>query len=570
MLFDDRLDTVLRSPAGGERAARTQYRQLVDLIGSSRDANQSERLGEGLQRLTELEEAIPAEQRAAIIREPGMRLRNPRLVALLAESGPPVAVAAMASARLDEDGWNAIIPQLPIPARGLLRHRNDLPEATSALLARLGVKDLVLPLPAGFIPAVVSAGADKPVLELDPDLEEEDVLVLEQEEGIGALVNRIEAFRKARQTGSPGAIAPRLPLDDRLEEPPRKLPKIFDFSTNAAGRVDWADPAEAPMIVGFAIPGPVAKCSPDVQRALISRQPIRDGRIELEGAPAIAGSWRIDATPHFALEDGHFTGFRGRLRRYAEQPAPSPKKDETPEQHAADRVRQMLHELRTPVNAIQGFAEVIQQQVFGKAPNEYRALAAAIGVDIARIQAGFDELERFARLEAGSLELTAGESDLRATAAETIKRLEGVLRPRSAGFEFLVQRGECNVTMVDEDLQQLCWRLLATLAGAVAPGEVLEVTLDRLDGKAILTAELPAAMDESDEIFVNARGDAPRAVSAGPFGTGFALRLARAEARAVSGDLVRQENRLVLNLPLFIGQYGDDRGQSGGNIAQAG
>jgi len=34
MLFDDRLATVLRSGAAGERAARTQFRQLLDLLGS--------------------------------------------------------------------------------------------------------------------------------------------------------------------------------------------------------------------------------------------------------------------------------------------------------------------------------------------------------------------------------------------------------------------------------------------------------------------------------------------------------------------------------------------------------
>ena len=35
MQFDDRLATVLRSGAAGERAARTQFRQLLDLLGST-------------------------------------------------------------------------------------------------------------------------------------------------------------------------------------------------------------------------------------------------------------------------------------------------------------------------------------------------------------------------------------------------------------------------------------------------------------------------------------------------------------------------------------------------------
>ena len=35
MQFDDRLATVLRSGVAGERAARTQFRQLLDLLGSA-------------------------------------------------------------------------------------------------------------------------------------------------------------------------------------------------------------------------------------------------------------------------------------------------------------------------------------------------------------------------------------------------------------------------------------------------------------------------------------------------------------------------------------------------------
>ena len=58
----------------------------------------------------------------------------------------------------------------------------------------------------------------------------------------------------------------------------------------------------------------------------------------------------------------------------------------------------MLHELRTPVNAIQGFAEVIQQQLFGPTPHEYRALAAGIAGDAARILSAFEELDRLAGL----------------------------------------------------------------------------------------------------------------------------------------------------------------------------
>src|SRR5207302_1921157 len=110
----------------------------------------------------------------------------------------------------------------------------------------------------------------------------------------------------------------------------------------------------------------------------------------------------------------------GRMRRPKPatpmEPASAPESD-------ADRMRQLLHELRTPVNAVQGFAEVIQQQLFGPAPHEYRALAAAIAGDAAQLLAGFEELERLTRLDSGKVELGKGGCDLAAIAQATVAQL---------------------------------------------------------------------------------------------------------------------------------------------------
>src|SRR5690606_4544613 len=251
--------------------------------------------------------------------------------------------------------------------------------------------------------------------------------------GTGALVRRIEAFQRARREGG---AAPRLPLEDgrALEPDVVRRAGAFDFSTDASGVVDWADPAIAPLTVGLTLggprPGAVAELDEMGARELARRLPLRDRRLTLVGLPEIAGVWRIDAAPFFRQETGQFAGYRGRLRRL-----PPPSELTAPASSQADRMRQLLHELRTPVNAIQGFAELIQQQMFGSAPNEYRALAAAIAVDAARLMAGFDEIDRLAKLETGALQLEPGESDWREVVATILRRLDGVLRPRGARIE---------------------------------------------------------------------------------------------------------------------------------------
>jgi len=540
LLFDDRLATVLRTRAGSEAGARTQYRQLIDLLGSMPAGASSELVEAAYDRLDELAEELPQTVQSAIVRGPGLRLRNRTLVAWMARGEPQAAAAVMATAQLSESDWVYLIPRLPMVARGFLRHRRDLPFSARQVLERLGVKDLVLPEPALDEPpdALFPPPPErKPRPEPRPDAED----------GIGALVRRIEAFQRARREVGP---SPRLPLEEaRPEAEFERRPQAFDFATDATGTVTWADPAMAPLAVGMTFgpprPGAVAALDEAAARAMVRRLPVRGARALLAGPPEISGEWRLDAAPAFAPATGQFSGYQGRMRRPAASPTPAaPARSD-----AGDRMRQLLHELRTPVNAIQGFAELIQQQMFGAAPNEYRALAAAVAVDAARLLAGFDEIDRLARLESGALRLDEGQCDLRLVIADMLHRLAGVLRPRSARMELAAQGERFIVGMAAGDAMQMAWRLLATLAGALAPGEIVDVVLESDGRRVSLEIDLPSGLAANGDPFEAALPAQPRAVSAGMFGAGFTLRLARAEAQSIGGRLARQDDRLRLELP---------------------
>ncbi|WP_140420545.1 sensor histidine kinase, partial [Novosphingobium sp. B 225] len=371
------------------------------------------------------------------------------------------------------------------------------------------------------------------------------------EDSIGALVKRIEAYRKARQVvdAQPLADSPRLPLGEEhaLQVPPEA--RAFDFATDAAGRIIWADPGVAPMTMGIQLDRE-GLAPPALREALRRRQPLRALHLKLSGARAIAGQWQIDAAPAFDPLTGRFTGYRGRMRRPAPAAAaavsPLPPRDSE-----ADRLRQMLHELRTPVNAIQGFAEVIQQQLFGPTPHEYRALAAGIAGDAARMLAAFEELERLAKLDSGALDPEPGETDLAALIAATVAQLAAHTRSRGSGFAAKIEEPVLPVPLARIEVERLVWRLLATLAGTAAPGEELKLKLRSKDGAARLTVQLPAALARLDDkaLFAAATGAVPQVIAAGVFGVGFALRLARAEARAAGGNLERRDDRLRLELP---------------------
>jgi signal transduction histidine kinase len=574
VFFDDRLATVLRQRATGEASLRTQYRQLLDLLGRERvhhSGGDQSLLAAAWLRLDALAEEIPAPTRARMIREPGWRFRNPDLAAHLADQEPDVAAAALARADLAVDDWSALIPRLPVRARGFLRLRRDLPVDVEALLARLGVHDRGLPAPT---PAPAEAHAEvapppaapiplravplRPVPAPEPaqPASRDDTGRTE----ISALVERIAQFRRTRtETAQELERSPRLPLGE-LPERTGHAVTSFGFAADTTGRIAWAAAEVAPMVIGVRLfaaqsGGNGENGGAALARAFARRQPITRAPITLDGAPAIAGDWIVDAEPRFS-EDGHFTGYFGRFRH---APAAGAAANGTgPEAREADRIRQLLHELRTPVTAVQGYAEVIQQQLFGPAPHEYRALAAAIAADAARILAGFEELDRLARLETGAMRAERGETDLAALLRRTVAQLDPVLAPQNAGITLDFAESTAMLVGLDaEDAEALVWRLLASLASAAAPCETIALRLDPLIGNggalARLACPIPARLAAEGNLFAATTRGAESAISPGLFGTGFALRLARAEALAAGGGLRRDGDALVLTLPLLSG-----------------
>ena len=571
MHFDDRLATVLRNRAAGERSARTQFRQLLDLLGERPQAGDRALKAAAYLRLIALGEMIPVKDRAAIVGESGWRFRNPELVKWFGEAHPHIAAAALSRAQLTGEEWKTLIPQLPIRARGFLRHRRDLPAEAIRVLDALGVSDRALPQPEPFDlveeaePEVGTSDRSETVAPLIPDEPEPFTLaparvepVAEEEipataeppakpggqtEGIRALVDRIEAFQRNRGERTFELGDPRLPLGEVENAASARPIELFLFGMDTQGKVDWAETEVAPMVVGLEL-ATMAKDPEAALRAMRLRQPLSALDLTLSGAVRLEGDWVVDAAPRFTRAEGRFYGYVGRFRR-----AVSGAEDRR--EAEADRLRQLLHELRTPVNAMQGYAEIIQQQIIGPVPHEYRAIAATIAGDAAHILAGFDELDRLAKLETGDLDLERGDADFAAIARMQVAQLQPVLSPRVARFDADLGNRSAKIALSQAEAERLAWRLLATLAGTLSAGETTAISMDAGHEQVEFTLALTASLRAAKDVFSVDTRATTGALSAGIFGAGFSLRLARAEARAAGGDLARMEDALVLSLPLL-------------------
>lgn len=592
MIVDDRLETVLRTNVAGKTAAATQLRQLVDLLGPVPLAAWNARHAGALQRIDSLCEMLDDEGCATVLRS--LAHRSPVLVYHFAQQGPRTAAAAVAAARLTEDDWLALIPRLPTQARGFVRHRGDLGERVRAMLSQLGVNDFLLPEPASAFVALEAAAPEpvvvepvvveppapapapfsrpvapepEPVAETVPEpVAPQSIASLSPDDGIGAIVRRIEAFRRKRderQAATPAipradGVAPLLPFGEE-QLPPRKPPLSIDLRTDADGTVVHATIDPPGMLVGtrlFSADAAAAvHCDQAMAHAFRQRQPIDAGVLAIEGAEFVAGIWQADGTPLFARDGGRFTGYLLRLRRAAShnvevQPEPQPLLAAAAE---ADRLRQLLHELRTPINAIQGFAEMIQSQVFGATPHQYRAMAASIASDAAQMLAGFEEIERLVKLESRALSIDTGEADAAAIVARLVEQVSPVLAARNVRLAVAMPPQPVPVSFAADEIERTVWRLLSVVATSVAPGERITIALEAASTTALLAITLPASLAQLDDTALFAP-DAPMGggslAASAMLGNGFALRLARAEFEAGGGALRREGVRFVAELPL--------------------
>lgn len=548
MTLDDRLRTVLDVAADSDEGMRSQYRQLVDILGSGKAVADGTLVAAAFLRLSALARRIPADERAAIIADPAVRLRSPPLVAQLCEGEDQVAGAAIAAAELDEAGWTVLVGVLDDDLRGKVRKIRTDERARSG-------ED------RGEVVVQRTATRTSPADELTPSAPVPTRIgptptAAEPATGIGDIVARIERFRlQRREQAMRQVLGTGDPEPAEVEEaapPPLAIPREIDCTISPEGRIGPTSHL-GPMLSGLLLSASAdaaARLDEATATALRRQQAVRNGRVEVAASPAISGEWRLDAAPHFDPV-GRFLGHHARLTRVVGKRS-DPR---------GDLVRQALHELRTPINALQGFSEIIQQQLFGPVPHQYRSLAAGIAGETAALLAGLEDVDRLIRLRLGSRPLDAGRTALDPLLAAMVDQVRPILQGRGAHLVADLGDARTIVPLAEPDLERMIWRLLSVVAVSAEAGERLALATS-LDGRTIaLSLTLPAALAALDDAaFYGAQAgpDAGSELAVGFLGRGFAMRLLTAEARAAGGSLLRKDGRLVLALPFADESFSEE------------
>lgn len=528
MRYDDRLETALRQANDSDYGVAAKWQQLVDILAQNPSKFDVHYVANGLKEVRDYLPQIPPQTREQCVRSLSGRLMSAPLVLLLSGDVPSVASAAVAGACLSDEEWAQIVPDMPVRARGFLRNRRDIGPATRRALTLWSAADFVLPIPQSSLETHSSNSVQ-----------------------IRDIVERIERLRSERQTEVD------LSKQQLIERDPYSFQPIHEirFETDEAGTVSWIEGAPPGAVVGVDIAEPAFDDGPgpDAYGAAAFRQrmPLENARMRLCGAPSVAGDWRINAAPFFDHISGRFNGYRGIFRRPTVAESALISDDNS---RSSDHIQQIVHELRTPLGAIIGFSEIIEQQLFGPVTEDYRLLSRNILNDAERLLAGFDDLSTAAKIESGNFPVEPGSTDCDWLASKLAERLRGLSDLLKVTLN-LVQAHPVRPFSVEQELaERIFSRLLSAVMSGCEPHEILDGRFRTEPGisavnRFVLT--LPRKLHEMDEAELFGSGPATGDdLNETPLlGLGFSLRLVRSLARNVGGDLRFYNEALILSLP---------------------
>ncbi len=514
MRFDDRLKTVLDSPVGDARDRAVRWRQLVDLLSRARPDSDPILIGRAIQAARDDRSSVPDAVRAATARSIAGRPLDPRLIALFASDLLEVAAPVLAGATLDAEARAEVAASASDEVRRFF----------FALGGRGTVTD---PAPGdddgGLLDEAVNGLGDEGPIP-----------------SIGEVVARIERLRRDRAGIAPVATAPAaLPAS-----PAKPDIALFRWESDALGAIAWVEGAPRAALIGRALAGhPGEALLAENCRDLISRRaPFAD--MPLAASEPFGGEWRVSGAPAFAPGDGRFIGYRGMARRTdltLAQRAAAPRAFE-----GADTLREMIHEIKTPLNAIIGFAEIIDGQYLGPAHRRYRERAGEILGQAKNLLAAIEDLDFAAKLQSSRGQPGAG-SDFSDILPRVAEELNAYGSARRVDVRYKLSGKLTRCAMDPALAERLVRRFVVSIVDNSEPGESLSIAVGPATGMCAVSVVRPATLRDTTE----AELFDPSFIGPGEqsIGLGFAFRLVRGLARIAGGDLRIDPDRFTLLVP---------------------
>lgn len=508
----------MTQPVADAHDRTVRWRQLVDLLSRPHDELDPALLDAALTMVQSGTQAVPKPVRAATARSIAGRAGEPRLLAIFAADRLDVAAPLLAAAPLDEAGW-----------------------ATVMAAASDEVAAFVHTLRGESAQQKESAKAKPPSGQSPPASPDEAA------PSISEMVARIERLKVKRES-EPQAEEEALPPEPVAPQPSQvgvTGPNLFRWECDASGQIGWVEGAPRGALIGRSLPA--SEGAPrELVRAFTDRLPFDDTPLALSTA-ALEGEWRLSGIPAFSPTDGRFLGYRGIARREGaeiEEPLAS---RQIAAGADAEALRETIHEIKTPLNAIIGFAEIIDGQYLGPAHRNYRHRAAEIVAQARTLLAAIEDLDLAARLQAKRDGNAV--TDLSEVLQPIAEDLGNRALSRDVRLRIVTSPGTLRCGIEAELAKRLLSRLLGAAVDAAPDGQQVEVDVREASKRMTISVTRPVSTRHlSDEQIMDPSFQS-NGEGAAKLGLGFALRLVRGLARLAQGDLKLTPVEFQLELP---------------------
>jgi len=516
--FDDRLLTVLNLPPGDRHDTAVRWRQLVDLVARAGPNSSSPVVAAALTSIRAEAGKVDMSLRAAAARAVAALPLPLGLLEYFAGDKLAVSAPVLAAATLEPAQWRVLAELADEEGRRFIETLHpDLASQQPGF-----TESLVESVPDAAAQAAPSAAGPS----------------------LGEVVARIERRRRNRAASGTALAGGASPGG-------AQSPALFRWECGPSGDILWIEGAPRGPLIGRSIAKGAASGDEGVDaeaaRAFAMRAPFRDAALRISGEGPVAGDWKISGVPAFESRDGRFAGYRGIALREA-APALLPA---SPSEFLADpdSLRELVHEIKTPLNAIIGFAEIIDGQLLGPADRRYRERAVEIVAQAQLLLAAIDDLDF-----AGKVHSSKNGGTPRVDLAELVDHgaasLAALAADHGARLEIARADRACVAAVEPELADRLVARLVAALVQQAAPGETLRLSLDRSGDTCRIAIARPAALRGVSDAILFAAQTAPQADDPLVKGEAFALRLIRGLARIAGGDLIASPAGLALVFPI--------------------
>jgi len=516
--FDDRLLTVLNQPAGDRHDSAVRWRQLVDLVARAGPNSASAIVADALAAIRADGPKVDDHLRAAAARAVAALPLPLGLLDYFASDSLSVSAPVLAAATLDPQQWRALLGTADEETQRFIHTLH--PEIAAAPRADR-TEELIEAEARAPEPAAPEALAG-------PSLSE-----------VVARIERRRRNRVAQQTaGGAGPLAP------------TGLASLFRWECGPSGEIAWVEGAPRGPLIGRSLARAQDEAGDrvgeELARAFAMRAPFRDAMLAVAGEGPVAGEWKVSGVPAFEPTDGRFAGYRGIALRDVPAAETNAAALPGPSLPDPDSLRELVHEIKTPLNAIIGFAEIIDGQFLGPADRGYRERAADIVAQARLLLGAIDDLDFAAKVHSGD---AAGgrRVDLAELFASAAGSLKDAVEERGVKLELPKLRQSAIAAVEPELADRLLYRLVSAVIGRAAAGERIRLSVDRAGDHWRIAITRPAALRGSGGALLND----PGASVADPADVAAALqlRLVRGLARVAGGDLGLSSTALSLLLP---------------------